>query len=174
MKKHSSNQKKAVSKANSNQLFFQKNSQKEPFFNPKVGENSFSESSAPFFSTPIQLKKNNTLPEKLQTNMEHSFGQDFSNINIQKNSQEAVDLDARAFTKGDSIHFAPGEFNPNSERGKNLIGHEFTHVVQQRSGIVQPSRILKKGILLNEDKTLENEADYLGKKAVKGETISRG
>jgi hypothetical protein len=180
MKEQSSNQKKTVSRANTNQPFFQKKSEHEPFFKPKESENSFFGKGSSFFqkplsfnSTPIQQKRNENLPEDLQTKMEDSFGQDFSNVNIQKNSQESVDLNARAFTKGDSIHFAPSEFNPNSEKGKNLIGHEFAHVTQQRSGVVKPTSVMGKGFNLNDDRGLEREADSFGQKAVKGEPIPK-
>lgn len=178
MKEHSSNQKKTVSKANANQPFFQKNSEQELFFKPKDGENSFFNKRASFFplpldfnSTPVQRKKNKDLPEKIQTKMENSFGQDFSNVNIQRSSQEAVDLNALAFTKGDSIHFAPGKFNPSTKQGRNLIGHEFTHVVQQKNSGVNPTTVMRKGLNLNDDRRLEEEADNFGKKAVMGENI---
>lgn len=180
MKAHSSDQKKTVSRANANQPFLQKKSEKDPFFKPEVSENSFFSKSASFsppllnFSfTPIQEKKNENLPEDLQSKMEDSFGQDFSIVNIQKNSQEAVDLNARAFTKGDSIHFAPGEFNPNSEKGKNLIGHEFAHVTQQRNGVVKPTIVMGKGLILNDNEELEREADNFGKMAVTGELVPK-
>ncbi len=119
------------------------------------------------------MKKNESLPEDLQENMENSFGQDFTNVHIQKHSQVAVDLNARAFTKGDLVHFAPGEFNPDSVKGQNLIGHEFTHVAQQRNGVVKPTSRTGKGLILNDDKELEREADIFGKKAVNGELVPK-
>lgn len=120
---------------------------------------------------PVQRKRNNNLPEDLQTKMEDSFGQDFSGVKIQKDSQEAVNLNALAFTEGDSIHFAPGKFDPSSESGQELIGHELTHVVQQRSGVVKPS-IQNKGKSINKDRKLEREADIFGQIAAKGEKIN--
>lgn len=41
-------------------------------------------------------------------------------------------VSARAFTVGSDIFFAPGEFNPGSREGAELIAHEAAHVVQQR------------------------------------------
>ena len=118
-------------------------------------------------------KGNKALPEGLNTNLEHSFGFDFSKVKIFKNSHRAEQMDARAFTQGDQVHFAPGEFNPNSETGKNLIGHEFTHVVQQHAGMVTPTAVMGKGLLVNNDARLEQEADYFGKKAAKGEKVPK-
>ncbi|PTX61611.1 uncharacterized protein DUF4157 [Kordia periserrulae] len=126
------------------------------------------------FSPPsISGKQNKSLPSKLQSNMESSFGHDFSNVGIHTNSQKAVQMNARAFTQNEQVHFAPGEFNPNSAGGQNLIGHEFTHIAQQRAGVVKPTKMLKKGVMVNDDKSLENEADTLGKKAVRGEAVSK-
>ncbi len=121
----------------------------------------------------VQRKANKNLPETLQTNLEASFDHDFSNVNIVKNSRRATDLNALAFTQGENIHFAPGQFNPGSESGSNLIGHEFTHVVQQRSGEVRPTSVLGKGLNLNQKSGLEAEADSLGKRAARGESIAK-
>lgn len=41
-------------------------------------------------------------------------------------------LNARAFTVGRSIYFAPGEFSPASPSGRRLLAHELAHTVQQR------------------------------------------
>ncbi len=116
---------------------------------------------------------NDGLPRDLQSNMENSFGTDFSNVKIHKNSNRATELNALAFTQGENVHFAPGEFNPNSKKGRELIGHEFTHVVQQRSGVVNPTSVQEKGINLNNDKGLEVAADSLGEKAVNGVEINQ-
>ncbi|WP_020588531.1 DUF4157 domain-containing protein [Desulfobacter curvatus] len=120
----------------------------------------------------VRRKKNQSLPKGLQENIENSFGQDFTTVNIQKNSQAAVDLNARAFAQGETVHFAPGEFSSNSKKGKNLIGHEFAHVVQQRSGVVKPT-VMRTGLILNDDKELEREADIFGEKAVDGEIVPK-
>jgi hypothetical protein len=41
---------------------------------------------------------------------------------------------ALAMTEGDSVSFAKGQFDPNSAAGRELIGHELTHVAQQQVG----------------------------------------
>jgi len=138
--------------------------------NPEVPFTSFDFGKTPVFP-PSRL--NPDLPHDLQANMESSFGQDFSGVNIHRNSQEALRLNALAYTQGESIHFAPGEFTPHSESGRNLIGHEFAHVVQQRSGVVNPTAVLGKGLALNNNQGLENEADRLGRKAVQGEVVEK-
>jgi len=47
-------------------------------------------------------------------------------------------LGAHAFTVGQDVHFAAGEYDPHSAPGLALIGHELTHVAQQASGIPRP------------------------------------
>ncbi len=126
-----------------------------------------------FTPAPVQRKMNENLPAGLQHNMENAFGHDFSRVSIQRESTKATEINARAFTQGEEIHFAPGEFNTGSESGKNLIGHEFTHVVQQRNGVVNATSVMGKGLSLNDDTGLEREADLLGQKAVNGETIPK-
>jgi len=41
-------------------------------------------------------------------------------------------LNARAFTVGRSIYFAPGEYTPATAAGRRLLAHELAHTVQQR------------------------------------------
>ncbi len=136
------------------------------FVKPKGDANSFSKPTT-------SGKQNKSLPSKLQSNMETSLGQDFSNVGIHTNSQKAVQMKAKAFTQSEQIHFAPGEFNPGSTSGQNLIGHEFTHIAQQRAGVVKPTKALKKGEMINDDRGLESEADNFGRKAARGEVVSK-
>lgn len=107
------------------------------------------------------------MPPLVQRKMESSFGADFSNVNIHKNSAQSTDMNAHAFTQGNDIHFAPGQYNPESQQGQELLGHELTHVVQQRAGVVKPTTQMK-GVGVNDDAALENEADVMGKKAAEG------
>jgi predicted SprT family Zn-dependent metalloprotease len=65
--------------------------------------------------------------------MEAAFGQDFSNVRVH-HGHEATIAGAQSFTRGNDIHFAPGLYNPHSPQGQQLLGHELTHVVQQRQG----------------------------------------
>lgn len=116
---------------------------------------------------PLQKKSDNSngLPAPVQNQMEGALGADFSNVNIHANSQSATDVGALAYTQGNDVHFAPGQYNPESSSGQELIGHELTHVVQQREGRVQPTTQAK-GLPVNDDKGLEDEADAGGRKAV--------
>lgn len=114
------------------------------------------------------------LPEEVQAKMENSFGQDFGGVKIHTDSTKAENINAKAYTQGNAIHFAPGEYNPASQQGQELIGHELTHVVQQGQGKVGKGEIHGKGLEINKDASLEQEADESGKKAALGETINLG
>ena len=110
------------------------------------------------------------MPEEVQAKMEGSFGTSFSDVNIHSNDNSATHMGALAYTQGNNVHFAPGQYNPGTSKGQELLGHELTHVVQQRQGRVQPVK-QGKGMPVNDNPSLENEADVMGKKAAEGETV---
>ncbi|TLS54351.1 DUF4157 domain-containing protein [Paenibacillus antri] len=111
-------------------------------------------------------RKSNGIPEPVLQKMEASFGASFSDVNIHVGG-EASEVGALAYTQGNDIHFAPGQYRPDTKSGQELLGHELAHVVQQREGRVQPTGEAA-GVPLNDDKSLESEADRLGKKAASG------
>lgn len=75
-----------------------------------------------------------SLPQKSKAFFEPRFGQDFSQVKIHTSDHAerlAGAINARAFTYGNHIVFGRGEFQPDTDSGKRLMGHELTHVVQQ-------------------------------------------
>jgi hypothetical protein len=104
--------------------------------------------------------------------MEEAFSADFSDVRIHQ-GDSAGSLGALAYTIGSDVHFAPGEYDPHSERGLAVLGHELTHVVQQRQGRVAAT-MQAKGLDVNDDPVLEAEADRLGERAARGEPIDMG
>ena len=110
----------------------------------------------------LQKKKNRTgLPDKVQNKMETFFNTNFSDVRIHKNSSKALEVGALAYTQGSDVHFAPGQFGPETSSGQRLLGHELTHVVQQREGRVQPNTEVA-GLPVNDNPALEYEADLMG------------
>jgi hypothetical protein len=101
--------------------------------------------------------------------MEHAFGQDFSAIRIHE-GPGALSVGALAVARGTNIHFAPGLYQPNSERGQQLLAHELTHVIQQASGRVHGTGS-RAGMSVNNDRSLEREADEMGVRAARVERI---
>jgi hypothetical protein len=91
--------------------------------------------------------------------MERFFLADFSGIRVHE-GPAAQAMGALAFTLGEELHFAPGRYDPSSREGVELLGHELTHVVQQRDGrVVNP---YGHGIAIVQDPALEAEADRMG------------
>jgi hypothetical protein len=67
---------------------------------------------------------------------------------------------------GTDIYFAPGRYQPDTVRGQQLLGHELTHVVQQRAGRVRgPMGAMGTGVAVVQDRALEAEAEWLGRRA---------
>lgn len=102
------------------------------------------------------------LPDNVRTKMESFFGADFSDVRVHV-GPEAPSIGALAFTMGSSLYFAPGQYNPDSPQGQALLGHELTHVVQQRQGRVRNP--FGSGIAVVQDHHLEAEADRMGARA---------
>lgn len=80
---------------------------------------------------------------------EPRFGFDFSQVRLHDNATAARLADrihARAFTVGRDIAFASGELAPGTDKGRRLLAHELTHVVQQgRAGHLALQRAAKGG-----------------------------
>ncbi len=104
----------------------------------------------------------NPLPEPVRRGMEDFFGASFSDVRVHV-GQDATRIGALAFTTGSSIFFAAGHYDPLSQRGRHLLGHELAHVVQQRQGRVRNP--FGSGVALVQDPMLEAEAERLGMRA---------
>src|SRR5437764_4557798 len=111
------------------------------------------------------------LPKSVRQQMETALGQDFSDVRIHEGSH-VTSIGALAYTQGTDLHFAPGRYQPSSAEGQALIGHELTHVAQQRAGLVQP--IQWNEIPLNAESSLEGEADVASKEAAQGKAVDIG
>lgn len=78
------------------------------------------------------------LPEAVKNDMQQQLQADFSAVRIHNSGEAAAlaaGINARAFTVGNDIFFATGEYAPDSAEGRKLLAHELTHVVQQSDGI---------------------------------------
>ncbi len=102
------------------------------------------------------------LPEPIQKKMESFFNTSFADVRIHV-GHEAAAIGALAFTHGTDLYFAPGHYNPQSTQGQQLLGHELTHVMQQRAGRVPNP--LGAGVAVVQDPALEAEAERIGMRA---------
>jgi hypothetical protein len=74
------------------------------------------------------------LPAEARRYFEPRFGYSFDNVLVHTDAhaqRSAADLRAKAYTIGTSVVFGAGEYDPASPRGRHLLAHELTHVVQQ-------------------------------------------
>jgi hypothetical protein len=116
------------------------------------------------FTAQRQNEENRTgMPDDIKARMERTLDADFSDVRVHPNSGQATEVGALAYTQGADVHFAPGQFKPESSAGQQLLGHELTHVVQQSMGRVQPTGEVA-GLPVNDSPDLENEADEMAKK----------
>lgn len=102
------------------------------------------------------------IPQAIRQKMESFFGANFSDVRIHV-GPEASAIGALAFTQGTDIHFAPGQYNPATAQGQQILGHELTHVLQQRSGRVRNP--FGGGVAVVQDHAMEAEAERMGHRA---------
>ena len=96
------------------------------------------------------------LPETLKAGVEHFSGVSMDDVRVHYNSSKPALLQALAYTEGTDIHVGPGQ--------EGHLPHEAWHVVQQKQGRVKPTMQMK-GATINDDTSLENEADVMGRRA---------
>ncbi len=80
------------------------------------------------------------LPESLSVSLEPRLGRDLSRVRVHTDPEAALSaqvLNARAYTVGRDVVFAPGQYRPESHEGRQLLAHELTHVAQQDSSTEQ-------------------------------------
>ena len=74
---------------------------------------------------------------QVRQDMEQRLGHDFSQVRLYSGAaaeQSAADLNATAYTVGRNIIFGAGGFAIGTHKGRRLLAHELTHVVQQSGG----------------------------------------
>jgi hypothetical protein len=113
--------------------------------------------------TPAPVHGGHPLPALVRQRMETFFGAAFGDVRVHLDNA-ATSMGALAFTHGSHIHFAPGQYNPSTARGVEILAHELAHVVQQKSGRVRNP--FGNGTAIVHDRTLEAEADRLAHQAV--------
>ncbi|PWT95631.1 MAG: hypothetical protein C5B52_17440 [Bacteroidetes bacterium] len=80
------------------------------------------------------------LPKETRSQMESSFGADFSNVRVHSDSRAvemSKNLHAQAFTSGSDIYFNQGKYDTGTQSGQHLLAHELTHTLQQGSSTIK-------------------------------------
>lgn len=103
-------------------------------------------------------RPNNTgLPDELKNGVESLSGYSLDDVRVHYNSPKPATVQALAYTQGNDIHVAPGQ--------EHALPHEAWHVTQQMAGRVSPTTNIG-GMPVNDNESLEHEADVMGEKAV--------
>lgn len=93
-------------------------------------------STAPPMVHEVLGSPGNPLDPEVRFFMESHYGHDFGRVRVHTDSRAAESakaIDARAFTLGSHIAFAPGRFAPTREDGRKLLAHELAHIVLHTS-----------------------------------------
>jgi uncharacterized protein DUF4157 len=92
------------------------------------------------------------LSTETRTFFEPRFGHDFSKVRVHTDdraAQSAQSVNALAYTVGDNVVFASGQYAPQTPVGRHILAHELTHVVQQTAApatqIAEPPAIESPG-----------------------------
>jgi hypothetical protein len=100
------------------------------------------------------------LDSSIRAFFEPRFGHDFSKVRVHTDTKAADSarvVNARAYTVGTDVVFADSTFSPHQPKGRELLAHELTHVLQQKR--TPPTcRVVSHPQLTNE---LEGEANAI-------------
>jgi hypothetical protein len=78
------------------------------------------------------------LPGAARAALEPGFGRDFSGVRVHtdaKAAESAQAVQARAYTVGQDVVFAAGQYEPDSLAGLHLLAHELAHTAQDDGGL---------------------------------------
>ena len=100
------------------------------------GPASFKQTGIPPTVHEVLRSPGQSLDAATRAVMEPRFGQDFSHVRLHTDARAAESaqaVNARAFTVGRHMVFAPGTYAPSTPDGQRLLAHELTHTLQQRN-----------------------------------------
>ncbi len=123
-------------------------------------------------AAPSATAKGSTLPSGVRQQVEPLFKTDFGKVRIHDDTQShqsATALGARAYTSGQDIHFASGEYRPQETRGLRLLAHELSHTIQQGEGTPAHQPALQTYRVAESSSGLEQEADRAADRVVAGQ-----
>jgi len=108
----------------------------EEFLQTKAHSSQVTEVTSNIESRIQSLKEGGQpLSKTVRNYFESRFGQDFSQVRVHDDTNAAdlaQSINAKAFTIGRNIVFGPGEYSTGTNKGKRLLAHELSHMVQQQ------------------------------------------
>jgi hypothetical protein len=121
----------------------------------RVGSGSLGRTAAPPIVHEVLRSAGHPLDLSARSFMEPRFGLDFAQVRVHTDARagdSARALEARAYTVGRDMVFAPEQYAPGTAEGRRLLAHELTHVVQQRSPTAA-----SKSVVMRQAKPVESE-----------------
>ncbi|MEZ3116947.1 DUF4157 domain-containing protein [Halobaculum sp. MBLA0147] len=114
------------------------------------------------------------LDASIQRAVEERMGDSLGDVRIHTGPRAAAAadaIDARAFTVGNHVAFAAGEYDPESAEGQHVLAHELAHVRQQTGGAL--SMLPQDDVQLEIDPNpeLEREAEETARRVMSGGDI---
>ncbi len=103
------------------------------------------------------------LSNETRSYFQRRLGHDFSRVRVHtgvRAADSANAINANAYTVGQNIVFASGRYAPQTAHGRQLLAHELTHVVQQRSQVANGTSNLSLG---DPSDASEREADRVAR-----------
>lgn len=100
-----------------------------------TGQASKGTDTAPYRIDRVLASPGRPLDLSLQLEMGQRFDHDFSKVRVHTGAaaeQSAREINAHAYTMGHNVVFGAGQYTPGTHKGRRLLAHELTHVVQQR------------------------------------------
>ncbi len=104
--------------------------------------------------------------------MEARFGHDFGQVRVHTDgtaAEAAKGLQSLAFTHGQDIVFAAGQYSPRTPAGMRLLAHELTHTVQQRGA---PRTVQGFSEVSRPGAPLEREAESVASRVAEGGAVA--
>jgi len=105
------------------------------------------------------------LPTRLKSGIEALSGMSMDHVRVHDDASRPAQLAAHAYAQGSDIFIAPGQ--------DEHLPHEAWHIVQQAQGRVPPTAQVA-GLAVNDDASLEAEADAMGALAMRGAAAAGG
>lgn len=128
---------------------------------------------APRAASPAPVESGGVpLPAPLRARFAPLLGSDFGAVRLHHDAASdaaARGVGARAFTVGQHVHFAAGEYRPQTTDGLHLLAHELSHTVQQAGAPPLAMAAPADGYAIDgADSPLEREADAAADAALAG------
>jgi hypothetical protein len=111
----------------------------------------------PSVAREVLKQSGQPLNAETRASMESRLGYDFSKVRIHADGEAAASaqaVNALAYTVGSDIVFGTGHYAPETDEGKELLGHELVHTVQQNNSMPSGDRSV-----LSTSDVYEQEAD---------------